>query len=354
MLVTPKQSPWPRFGLRLLAIAVAVTVGIVPIFGSSAAAEEVNVYSSRKEALIKPLLDRFSEDTGIAVKLVTGSPTQLIERMAAEGRNSPADILITADAGNLARAKEAGLLQTSDSSDLDAAVPDRFRDPDKMWWGLSLRARVVVYATDRVDAGELTTYEDLADPKWSDRLLVRSSSNIYNQSLIASMISTHGDREAEDWARGLVANMARSPKGGDTDQIRAVAAGEGDIAIVNTYYFGRLAASTKTEDRDVVDKTRLFFPNQRDRGTHVNVSGAGIATHAPHPENAMRLLEYLASAPAQALFAELNHEIPVRDGVTVSSIVESWGTFKKDDLPLAQLGELNRAAIELADRAGWR
>ena len=185
-------------------------------------------------------------------------------------------------------------------------------------------------------------------------MLVRSSSNVYNQSLIAAMISAHGEKETEQWARGLVANMARDPKGGDTDQIRAVAAGEGDIGIVNTYYYGRLAASSKPEDQEVVAKTRLYFPNQNGRGTHVNVSGAGIAAHAPNPDNAKRLLEYLASSPAQALFADLNHEIPVRSGVPVSDIVASWGDFKKDDLPLATLGDLNHTAIELADRAGWR
>lgn len=333
-----------------LAMAVAVTA----LPAASPASDEVNVYSSRKEALIKPLLDRFSEDTGLTVRLVTGNPHQLIERMAAEGRNSPADLLITVDAGNLASAKAEGLLRPIDSAALDAVVPDSFRDPDMTWWGLSLRARVVVYAPDRVDASDLVSYEGLADPKWKDRLLVRSSSNVYNQSLIAAMISAHGEAETEDWARGVVANMARDPKGGDTDQIRAVAAGEGDIGIVNTYYYGRLAASSKPEDQAVVEKTRLFFPNQDDRGTHVNVSGAGIATHAPNPDNARRLLEYLASPPAQALFAELNHEIPVSDGVPLSDIVASWGPFKKDDMPLSKLGDLNQTAIELADRAGWR
>ncbi len=354
MPVTSNYTHPIRMGRQLIAGALVVLVGLFSAGSAAIADGEVNVYSARKEALIKPLLDRFTEETGIAVKLVTGSPHQLVERMAAEGRNSPADVLITADAGNLAHAKAAGLLQVSESPVLEEAVPERFRDPDKMWWGLSLRARVVVYAPDRVEASDLTTYEGLADPIWSDRLLVRSSSNVYNQSLIASMISAHGEQETENWARGVVSNMARDPKGGDTDQIRAVAAGEGDIAIVNTYYYGRLAASTKSEDREVVEQTRLFFPNQDDRGTHVNVSGAGIAVHAPNPDNAMKLLEYLASPAAQALFAELNHEIPVRNGVAASEIVGAWGAFKQDELPLSKLGDLNRAAIELADRAGWR
>jgi iron(III) transport system substrate-binding protein len=339
---------------RGLVNGLAALIAVTLMTGPSFASDEVNVYSSRKEALIKPLLDRFTEDTGIDVKLVTGKPHQLIERMAAEGRNSPVDLLITADAGNLARAKAAGLLGPCESAELEAVISDSYRDPDKMWWGLSLRARVVVYAPDRVEADDLVNYEHLADQKWRDRLLVRSSSNVYNQSLIAAMISAHGEEQTETWARGVVANMARDPQGGDTDQIRAVAAGEGDIGIVNTYYYGRLAASSKPEDQEVVAKTRLFFPNQNGRGTHVNVSGAGVAAQAPNPENAKRLLEYLASAPAQALFAELNHEIPVRSGVPVSDIVASWGAFKKDGLPLGRLGELNRAAIELADRAGWR
>ena len=335
-------------------IAISCAVSAAFAVAAAAPAAEVNVYSARKEALIAPILDAFSEETGVAVRLVTGNAGQLHERLLAEGRNSPADLFVTVDAGNLHRARQAGLLRPVRSDILDAAVPARWRDPDGFWFGLSLRARVLVYAVDRVSPDDLSTYEALADPIWSDRVLVRSSSNIYNQSLIASMIEARGTAATEEWARGLVANLARDPKGGDTDQIRAVAAGEGDVAIVNTYYYGGLAASADPADRAAADATRPFFPNQGGRGTHVNISGAGVCAHAPNAAEAVALLEYLAGETAQAAFAALNHEIPVRAGAPSSDIVAGWGAFEMDDLPLAVLGERNREAIELADRAGWR
>ena len=334
---------------------IAISCAIFAAFAVAAAsAAEVNVYSARKEALIAPILDAFSEETGVAVRLVTGNAGQLHERLLAEGRNSPADLFITVDAGNLHRARQAGLLRPVRSDILEAAIPAHRRDPDGFWFGLSLRARILVYAVDRVSPDDLSTYEALADPIWSDRVLVRSSSNIYNQSLIASMIEARGTAATEEWARGLVANMARDPKGGDTDQIRAVAAGEGDVAIVNTYYYGGLAASADPADRAVAGATRPFFPNQGGRGTHVNISGAGVCAHAPNAAEAIALLEYLVGETAQAAFAALNHEIPVRAGAPSSDIVAGWGAFEMDDLPLAALGERNREAIELADRAGWR
>lgn len=320
----------------------------------AAMAAEVNVYSARKEALIRPLLDAFTADSGIEVRLVTGKAGQLHERLAAEGRNSPADVFLTVDAGNLHRAREAGLLRPVRSAVLEEAVPARWRDPDGYWFGFSLRARVLVYAADRVAPGELSTYEALADPAWRGRILVRSSGNVYNQSLIASLIAANGAEATEAWARGLVANMARTPKGGDTDQIRAAAAGEGDVAIANTYYYGALAASDDPADRAIVAATGVFFPNRDGRGTHVNVSGAGICAHAPNAESALALLEYLAGPEAQEAFARLNHEFPVRAGVPVSGAVAAWGDVRMDDLPLAVLGARNREAIELADRAGWR
>ena len=335
-------------------IAISCAVSAAFAVAAAAPAAEVNVYSARKEALIAPILDAFSEETGVAVRLVTGNAGQLHERLLAEGRNSPADLFVTVDAGNLHRARQAGLLRPVRSDVLDAAVPARWRDPDGFWFGLSLRARVLVYAVDRVSPDDLSTYEALADPIWSDRVLVRSSSNIYNQSLIASMIEARGTAATEEWARGLVANLARDPKGGDTDQIRAVAAGEGDVAIVNTYYYGGLAASADPADRAAADATRPFFPNRGGRGTHVNISGAGVCAHAPNAAEAVALLEYLAGETAQAAFAALNHEIPVRAGAPSSDIVAGWGAFEMDDLPLAVLGERNREAIELADRAGWR
>lgn len=334
---------------RVLAGLMVVLAGTV-----SAHADEVHIYSARQEALILPVLESFTEKTGIAVKLVTGKAAQLHQRLVAEGRNTPADILMTVDAGNLHRAAEADLLQRVDSSVLKSRVPEAFLDPEGRWFGLSLRARVIVYAPDRVERAQLSTYEDLADERWADRFIVRSSSNIYNQSLIASLIAAHGVEKTEAWARGLVENFARPPQGGDTDQIRAVAAGEADLSLVNTYYYGRLASSDDPDDQAVVAATDLFFPNQAGRGTHINVSGAGVTRHAKRAAEAVRLLEYLVSDEGQRQFAELNHEIPVVETVSVSPVVAGWGDFKKDDLPLSKLGELNGEAVRLADRAGWR
>ena len=317
-------------------------------------AAEVNVYSGRKEALIMPVLNRFTEQTGVTVNLVSGKAEQLRERLIVEGRNSPADLLITADVANLHRSMVAGLLQPIESEILSRRIPVIYRDPAKQWFGLSLRARVFVFAPDRVGRGELSTYENLAEPKWRKRIAVRSSSNVYNQSLIASMIATHGITNTENWARGLVANFARSPQGGDTDQIRAVASGEADIAIVNSYYYGRLMDSSRKRDKGLVEKTALFFPNQDGRGTHVNISGAAVTASAKNRREAVSLLEFLASSEGQSLFAELNHEFPVSRGVDKSPIVSSWGVFKADELKLALLGEHNGDAIRLADRVGWR
>ena len=317
-------------------------------------AAEVNIYSGRKEALIRPVLDKFTEKTGIIVNLVSGKAGQLRERLLVEGRNSPADILITSDAANLYRAAEAGLLQPVVSNILDSQIPINYRDKAGRWFGLSLRARVLVYSVDRVSTDELSTYEDLASMNWHDRVSVRSSSNVYNQSLIASLIVAHGLEGAELWAKGLVENFARSPKGGDTDQIRAVAAGEADVAIVNSYYYGRLMASNDPNDLDIINKTALFFPNQENRGAHVNVSGAGLVAHARNRSEAILLLEFLAGPEGQRLFAELNHEFPVSVNVQNSGIVSKWGSFKADQLSLGLLGKYNGDAIRLADRAGWR
>ena len=274
---------------------------------------------------------------------------ELLKRLQLEGSATPADVLITTDAGRLHRAKEAGVLRKIDSDAVDRAVPERFRDADGFWVGLSQRARTIIYARDRVEAADLSTYEGLVDSKWKGRMCVRSSGNIYNQSLVASMIETVGAERAEAWARGLVGNFARPPAGGDTDQMRAVAAGQCDVAIANTYYFGRLVASTREEDRQVAAGLRLFWPNQEagDRGVHVNVSGAGITAHARRRDNAIRLLEYLVAPDSQVWYAEVNHEYPVVDGVPVSETLRSFGEFKADTLNLTRLGVL-------MDRAGWR
>ena len=240
--------------------------------------------------------------------MVTASADELITRLENEGANSPADVLITVDAGRLHRAKAKGLLQPVRSELLETAVPASLRDPEGYWYGLTMRARVLVYDTSRVSPEELSTYEALAEPRWKGRILTRSSGNVYNQSLLASLVASLGEEAAEKWAAGVAANMARPPSGGDTDQIKAVAAGVGDVAISNTYYFGRLLASSDPEERRLAERLAVYFPNQEDRGTHVNVSGAGVTVSSKNVENAIRLLEFLTSEEAQKVFAEANFE----------------------------------------------
>jgi len=268
--------------------------------------------------------------------------------------NSPADVLITADAGRLHRAKSQNLVQPIQSDVLEAAIPAAYRDPDNTWFGLSLRARVIMYAPDRVDPSELSTYEALADPKWRGRLCVRSSSNIYNQSLTAALIAHHGAEKVEQWARGVVANFARPPAGGDRDQIQAVAAGQCDVAISNTYYLGGMLRSDDPAVRAAAEKVRVFWPSQDAQGAHVNVSGAGVTKAAKNRDNAVRLLEFMVSDEAQRWYAEGNSEFPVKPGVPLSPVLESWGPFKADDLNLAKLGEGNAEAVRVLDRAGWK
>ena len=336
---------------RLVLLAAVLTGLVVP---GLATGTEVNIYSYRKEALIRPQLTAFTEATGIEVNLITGSADALIERLRGEGRNSPADVVLTSDAGRLARAQDLGLLQAVHSDVLEANIPETLRDPDGYWFGLSIRARPIFYAQDRVDPSELSTYEDLADARWRGRLLVRSSGNIYNQSLLAAMIAENGAAAAEAWAGAVEANMARRPQGGDTDQLKALAAGEGDVAIANSYYYGRLLASEDKRDRDVAAKIGLFWPNQNGRGTHVNVSGGAVALHAPNRDNAVRLLEFLASDAAQELYAHVDHEFPIRAGIALSAVVASFGDFVADDLSLHLLGKFNGQAVRIFDRVGWR
>jgi iron(III) transport system substrate-binding protein len=318
------------------------------------ASADVNVYSSRQEALIKPLLEKFTDQTGIEVNLVSGKDDALITRLQTEGAKSPADILITADAGRLYRAKTANLLQPLDSDIVNSSVPQNLRDSDLHWVGLTMRARPIFYVKGQVDPESLSTYEALTADEFAGRICIRSSSNIYNQSLIASMIDAKGEAASEEFAKGLVANMARPPAGGDTDQLRAAAAGVCDIAIANTYYFGRLANSDKSADAEVVSKLGVFWPNQKDRGTHVNVSGAGITKASKNVADAVKLIEFMLTEEAQTWYSEVNNEYPVVDGVEPSEVLSSWGTFKADAVNLTVLGENNRQAVELMDRARWK
>ena len=317
--------------------------------------EVVNVYSARKEALILPILERFKEDTGIGFNLVTGKADELLKRIELEGEATPADLFVTVDAGRLYRAKEAGVLQAI-PSDAIAPAPQHLRDADDMWVGLSMRARPIFYATDRVNSDELSTYEQLADESWQGRICIRSSSNIYNQSLLASMIESNGPDRTLEWATAFVKNFARPPSGGDTDQIKAVAAGLCDVGIANTYYYGRLAASDKDADNEVAASVGVFWPNQGDgdRGTHVNVSGGGIVKHSKNAGNAVRLIEYLLTTDSQNWYANVNHEYPVVPSVPVSNVLEGIGSFRADDVNMTVLGKNNRKAVELMDKAGWK
>ncbi|HEY0972543.1 MAG TPA: Fe(3+) ABC transporter substrate-binding protein [Gemmatimonadales bacterium] len=314
----------------------------------------VNVYSHRHYDADREIFRRFTEQTGIDVNVVTASADELITRLENEGAGSPADVLITVDAGRLHRAKSRGLLQPVESELLDANIPGHLRDRDRQWFGLTQRARILVHHASRVRPSELSTYEALAEPEWEKRLLVRSSSNVYNQSLLASVIAHDGAAAAERWAAGIVRGLARAPSGGDTDQIKAVAAGVGDVAVVNSYYLARLIDSESPEDRRVAEQVRPFFPDQDGRGTHVNVSGAGVTRHAPNRENAIRFIEFLSGDEAQRLFAESNGEYPVKPGVPWSPTLQAWGEFRADTLDLTRLGELNDEAVRIADRAGWR
>jgi iron(III) transport system substrate-binding protein len=315
----------------------------------------LNLYSSRHYQTDEALYAGFTRQTGIKINRIEAGEDALIERIKNEGARSPADVLITVDAGRLWRAQEQGLFQPVKSAVLESRIPASFREPGGQWFGFSMRARVIAYAKARVKADEVPTYESLAEPKWKDRICVRSSTNIYNLSLMGALIEQLGEARAEAWAKAVRANIARVPKGGDTDQLKAVAAGECDVAISNHYYYARLARSDKAEDRAVAEKVGIVFPNQGGRGAHVNVSGAGVLKHAPHRDAAVKFLEYLASDEAQRYFADGNNEWPVVPGVKVNNpALADLGFFKYDPLNVAALGRNQPASQKLYDRVAWK
>ncbi len=322
--------------------------------GAAASDAVVHVYSHRHYPSDDSLYDRFTEETGIEVRVVSGSADQLITRLETEGEGTEADVLVTVDAGRLHRAVEQDLLQPVSSDVLEERVPAHLRHPEGLWFGLTERARIVTYARDRVDASELPDYEGLADDRWEGRVLVRSSENVYNQSLLASLVAANGEEAARRWARGVVENMARPPQGGDTDQAKGVAAGVGDVALVNHYYVARLKTSDDPQERRVGEALGVHFPNQDGRGAHVNVSGAGVTAAADEPEAAVRLLEFLTSPEAQRVFARANHEYPVHPDVRPSELLRSWGEFRADTINLSELGRLNDTAVRIFDEVGWR
>lgn len=315
---------------------------------------EVNLYSARHYDTDNALYESFTRKTGIKVNLVEAKAEELIERIKSEGANSPADLIITVDAGNLWRAKDAGILQPVTSKVLETAIPESLRDLNDYWFGLSKRARVIMYNKDKVNPSELSTYEALTDSKWKGRILVRSSSNVYNQSLVGSILEVHREKRTEEWARGLVRNFARPPEGNDTAQIKAAAAGQGDIAIANTYYLARLIKSNKPEEKAIAEKIGVFFPNQGGRGTHVNICGGGVVKTAKNKNGAIKFLEHLVSREAQEIFAKGNNEYPVVEGVALDPVVASFGKFKSDAINTAVFGKNNPEALKIMDRAGWK
>ena len=328
------------------------TILLTIFFGMNLQAQ-INIYSHRHYESDKILFKKFTDQTGIKINVIKGSADQLIERLVSEGNNSPADILLTVDAGRLYRAKAAGILQPVESKKIYENVPSSMRDPDGYWFGLTVRARVLVYSKERVKPSQLSTYEDLATRKWRGKIAVRSSSNIYNQSLMASMIEANGSRKALSWAKSVRKNMARAPRGSDRDQARAVAAGLADVAIMNTYYLGILANSSDAKDREVFKKVSVFFPNQEDRGTHINISGAGITKSSKNKKDAIRFLEFLTGPEAQKIFGSVNYEYPIKIETNQSELLKSWGSFTYDTLNLSILGSNNAEAVKLFDRAGW-
>lgn len=333
----------------VIAVAMAVLA-----FGQAVAADVVNVYSARHYDADEKLYNAFTERTGIEVRLLESDSDQLIERIKREGAASPADVLITVDAGRLWRAEQEGIFAPVESDVLSARIPSRLRHPDNLWFGFSQRLRLIFYNQENFDPAGLERYEDLADPRHEGRICIRSSSNIYNQSLLASIVAEHGEEEATAWAQGLVDNLARQPQGGDTDQIRGVAAGECEIAIANHYYYLRLLNSDDAEDREVAEQVGVIFPNQDGRGVHANIGGAGVVDGAPNREAAVKLLEFLASDEAQEIFAGANNEYPVVDGVPAVEGVEAWGDIVFDDVNVGRFGEYNPVAVRIADRVGWR
>ena len=340
-----------------MSVLKALIVFISAALAVPAVAQDkvLNIYSSRHYQTDEALYAGFTQQTGITINRIEAGEDQLIERIRNEGARSPADVLITVDAGRLWRAEQLGLLQPVRSALLEDRIPASFREPGGQWFGFSMRARVIAYSKARVKPEEVPTYESLADAKWKGRLCVRSSSNIYNLSLMGALIAQLGQAQAEGWARAVRANMAREPKGGDTDQLKAVAAGECDVAIANHYYYARLARSAKAEDRAVADKVGIVFPNQAGRGTHVNISGAGVLKHAPHRDAAVKFLEYLASDEAQRYFADGNNEWPVVASVRVDNpALAELGAFKYDPLNVAVLGRNQPESQKLYDRVAWK
>jgi iron(III) transport system substrate-binding protein len=339
-----------------LGFARASALALLPLLAiTSVQAQtpgEVNIYSYRQPYLIEPLLKEFTQETGIKVNVIFAEKG-LIERIQAEGRNSPADVLLTVDIGNLTQATAAGIGQPISSPTLEAEIPAAYRAEDGQWFGLTRRARVIYASKERVKQDSIT-YEELADPKWRGKICTRSGQHPYNVALIASMIAHHGEAWTEEWLKGVKANLAHKPAGNDRLQVKGVYAGECDLALGNTYYMGAMLTDEKEpEQKAWAESVNILFPNSSDRGTHINVSGAVVAKYAPHQDNAVKLVEFLASDKGQEMCAEVNHEYPVKEGVSWSPLVKSWGDFKPDPISLNEVAALRKKASELVDKVGF-
>ncbi|MBM3346531.1 MAG: Fe(3+) ABC transporter substrate-binding protein [Betaproteobacteria bacterium] len=335
--------------LVLAAIIAGTSTGVY------AQQKVLNLYTARHYQTDEALYTGFTKQTGIAINRIEGGEDALFERIKNEGANSPADVFITVDIGRIWRADQAGIFAPVKSAVLEARIPASYRDPAGNWFGFSARARVIAYNKAAVKAGELANYEDLADPKWKNAVCIRTSTHPYNLSLMASLIAHNGEARTEEWVKGLTANLARSPKGGDTDQLMGAAAGECKIAVANTYYIARLMRSARPNEKAAAEKLGLVFPNQASRGTHMNISGGGMLKNAPHKDAAVKFLEYLAGDEAQRYFAEGNNEWPTVRGVKISNpALAAMGEFKADAINVAQLGNNQPAAQRIADRVGFK
>lgn len=342
--------------MRTLFTAIICAILLLAISQSPAQAEKfVNVYSAQKEHLIRPVLDKFEASTGITVNLTTGGKSELVSRLQMEGKNTPADLLLTVDIGNIYEAKEKGLLRAINSDALRQAIPAHLQDEEGHWYGITQRVRAIFTHKDVPQENIPTSYMDLADSIWKGKLLIRSSSNVYNQSLVAFMLAKHGEEKTKEWLRAIVANMARDPQGGDSDQLRALAAGEGQIAVANDYYFGRLVAGDPSlQDEAVKASLRIHYPNQQGDGMHVNIRGGGVTAHAQREQEAIQLLEFLVQEEAQHYFAQENLEHPVLATIAPHPVAAQWGEWKADPRPLSEIGKLHKRAIALMDEAGWK
>src|SRR5699024_8836311 len=340
--------------LLLLTVLVACSNGENEATETTDEQDEINLYTGRHYDTDQDLYDMFTEETGIKVNVIKGKDDELIARLEREGKASEADLFITADAGRLHRAKTKDLLQEVDSDVLNENIPEKYRDEDNTWFGLTKRARIIAYHKDRVDPDDIQTYEDLTDDQFKDKVLIRSSENIYNQSLLASMIALDGEEKATEWAKGIVQNMARDPKGGDTDQAIAVAAGDDDLAVMNSYYMGRMLNSEDSEIVKAAEELGVIFPNQETTGTHVNISGIGLTASSKNKENAIKFMEFLTTEKAQKEFSASNFEYPVHPDVEPSELLQSWGEFKEQDLNLTILGEKNDEAVKIMNKIGWK